>query len=479
MAILGGQIGESMSQQREADIQNLRDFSLLNMFTPEMIESYRGKEIKFPNIGTGPSALGSLLNLLDPTGMIGGPSGFIYNTSSQTSPQLLKMLDTIKKVGATAEELSPRMSAVTAKMPVNVMKPIPKSPLTIAEYLEPSQMRPLGTAQLYRPDPTAVIHEGAHGLQSLDPEVNNLLNVLYAKSPIGTEAALTKVGVSPYILRQDFGARLIENLMAEHVGNKLGISLPQSKIPFTSEAKDRMWKLLQSEPAKSNYVPLKESTKLTKTKVPKTSEILQQTYTDMMNLTSEFHPLRSKIEENPFARVKFYNELKTRVKNLPESSYKKQATTLLSNIKDPKDPSAALDLEFVAQHVHEGLRALIPKQEMLLFAEFGSEDAPKIISKLWNNVLNPLEEGKVKLLKTASPGRKTIEKQKDIAKSKEIQDIIKEEIGKYIQKPGRGGTITSKKGGGMMSTESDKLSTYLEDIPRPTEVNQLGRKWEF
>lgn len=480
MAYIGGQIGQNMAEQRNVDKQKLQDFSLLKMLTPEITESYRGKDIRFPNLGMGPDALGALLNMLDPTGMVGGPAGFVYNTSAQTSPQLLKMLDTIKKVGTTAEEIAPRMKAVTQKMPVNLLHSIPDDPNLFASYLGPSPLRPLGTANLYKPDATAILHEGAgHGLSALDPTVKDLIYDLYMKSPVGTELALDKLKVPTNLYREEFGARLIEDTLAEHVGKKLGMSLPSGPIPFTTEAKEEMWKFLQSPSTKSTVTKSTSQT-LAKMKAPKTSDTLKQLYQDITDLSSEVHPLRNKLETDPFARVKFYKELQTKANNLADSHQKKEAIKFLKNISDPKSADASTDLELAAEWIHSGLRSAVPKQEFLLRSEFGTEDADKIIYRLWNNVLNPTEEGKVKLLKAEMPkGRAVTKEQKDIAKSKEIQDVIREEIGKYIQKPGKGGTITSKKGGGMISTEKDKLSTYLEDMLQPTEINKLGRKWEF
>ena len=223
-----------------------------------------------------------------------------------------------------------------------------------------------------------------------------------------------------------------------------------------------------------------------KPNAPKTSETLQNLYQDLYGLSAEQHPLRSRIEFDPIARVKFYHELQRRANMLPISPQKKEAIKLLNTVSDPKDVNAAYVLEDAAQWIHDGIGNQISKTAILLQSEFGAEDADKIIYKLWNNVLNPTEEGQIKLLKSERGsfsnkpiGRAATKEQKDLEKSKEIQDLIREEIGKYIQKSGKGGTITSRKGSGMISNKSDKLSTYLEEEPQPSEINKLGKLWKF
>jgi hypothetical protein len=347
-----------------------------------------------PNIGPDlPKLIYGLaraLGLADPSGMMGGPAGFIYKTSPLTSPQILKSLDTIKRVGAAAEEIAPRVGAITKEMPVNLFQPLERRPSSIAEYLSPSPLRPLGTANIYRPDPTALLHEGAgHGLQAMDPEIKNLVYDLYMKSPTGTETALTKLGVPPNLLREEFGARLIEDTLAEQVAKKLDLPLSSGPIPFTPEAKEEMWKLLQT-PGTRTETGIKSTVQgLSKTKPLSTSDKLLNLYNDVVTFTTESNPIRSKIETDPFARVRFTNDLKTKINNFDDSPFKNKLMKDITSITDPKDPKSALKLELIAQDVHLNTRLQAKKYEDLLKAEFGETDANKIIDKLWSK----LEEG--------------------------------------------------------------------------------------
>lgn len=78
-------------------------------------------------------------------------------------------------------------------------------------------------------------------------------------------------------------------------------------------------------------------------------------------------------------------------------------------------------------------------------------------------------------------GKQGVKEQKDALKNKEIMDLIRDEIGKVIQRPGKGGVISSKKGGGMIVNKPGELGQYLEETPRPTSYDpETGaRRWEF
>lgn len=313
--------------------------------------------------------------------------GLLYKTGPSTSPQLLKMVDTIKKIGAAAEEISPRMKAVTQNMPVNLLQPRQSRSGSVAEYLSPSPLREFGTANLYRPDPTAVLHEAAgHGLQALDPATRELIYDLYMESPHSVVPALAALGVPPKLFQEEFGARLIEKVLSKKVAEKLGMPLSSGPISFTPEAEARIWKFLQGMPPEGIKSPEVLSKILSKTKAPSTSSKLEQLYNDIVTFTAEENPIRSKIETNPFARAKFANQLKVKIGNFDDSPLKNKLMKDITNIGDLKDPKSALKLELLAQDVHLNTRMQAAKYEDLLKAEFGEEDATKIIDKLWNKI---------------------------------------------------------------------------------------------
>lgn len=429
-----------------------------------------------PGLNLGPDipklimGLARAIGLADPSGMIGGPAGLVYKTSASTSPQLLKILDTIKKVGATAEEISPRMKAVTQHMPVNLLQPWKSRPGSVAEYLSPSPLREFGTANLYRPDPTAILHEAAgHGLQALDPATKELAHELYLNSPVGTESILTKLGVPSNLLREEFGARLIENVLSKKVAEKLGMALPSGPIPFAPEMEERMWQFLQETPSKGVKSSKTLSEVLNKTKAPRTSKLLEDTYRDMVTWDAQQHPLRSRIEKDPFARVKFYNEMQRKIKTLPDGYNKNKATEFINLVKDPKDPKSVPSLELAAQEIHEAIGRQSKTYETLLSAEFGPEDAQKIIKKNWNTVLNETEEGPIKFEKNI------LQSERGSFSNEEIRKDIEEAIGRDISKKVRGKTVP-RKGGGMIVNREEKLSDYLNEYPTKGEGWQLIRE---
>ena len=407
------------------------------------------------------------LGLADPSGMTGGPAGLVWG---KPSPQWATALSRYRALGLAVENQFPRIGAVTKQTPVNLMDVLSSRPKSLGEYISPSPLRPQGTINLYGPrDISTIWHEMAHDLYTKDPAARALAREMRLAAPVGTEAALAKRGITEArYIEPEYFAYATENLLEEKLG--LNILADISAIKAPPEMRGKILEFLKSTPKNKQKETLEAITGIFgKTKAPSTSETLKQLYKDTMNFSAENHPLRSQIEIDPFARVKFANELKTRINILADTSFKKKLNSDLIKIGDPKDPKSTIGLEIIAQDLHENMGRQTAKYETLLKAEFGEEDAKKIIYKNWNNVLNEVEEGPIKLLKsergsfsTKPIGKQAVKEQKDIIKNKEIMDVIKEAM--------RG---PNRKGGGMIVNKGDRLSTYLEDYPTS------GPGWEW
>ena len=181
-------------------------------------------------------------------------------------------------------------------------------------------------------------------------------------------------------------------------------------------------------------------------KGPSTSEKLKQTYNNMVTWDSQQHPIRSKVQESPIAARRFYHELKRNVETIDDPAIKKGLQNYVNRI-DPKNPDP-ISLEMAAQNYHAWLGQKSKNLETLLKAEFGEDDANKIIYKHWNNVLNPLEEGKKGAGFT------------DLEIRQEQKDAI---YRKDLKKSAGPGVSTSKTGGGRIANKDEKLSDLLEE----------------
>lgn len=193
MPLVGSPVAERMHEQAKRDAEILRNFSLSRMLQPEISESYRGKDIRFPNLGMGPEALGSLLSLLDPTGMIGGPAGFVFEAKApmwlgkSTQPEMYKsLLDEMKAYGKHLEEYFPRLGAATKKTPVNLLETMgaesPKG--SLGHYLPRSPEYREGLIELagVKDFPVVqdnLIHESIHRLQDVDYPAERLSQILW------------------------------------------------------------------------------------------------------------------------------------------------------------------------------------------------------------------------------------------------------------------------------------------------------------
>jgi hypothetical protein len=446
-----------------------------------------------PGLNLGPDlpklvmGLMRLLGVADPSGFVGGPAGLVYGKG--VSP-------IVKALGKSAEEFSPALKAMTGSTPVKQMGIQASRPGTVAEYLSSSPLRPAGTINLYgEKDPSAILEEMAHRLAE-HPTAKDLMRDMWFKAPVGIEKSLTATGYRPSELREEYFAKSIASMVEEGLGkspSKLAkIITTISDIKAPPEMKGKILEFLKSVPEnkqqetmtaitgvfdKAGVGSIKESKSLS------TSKKLEQIYNDIATLDSEYHPIRSRIEDSPFVRTRFTNELKTRISSFDDSPLKNKLMKEVTTIGDPKDPKSVVKLEVLAENVHATTRMQAAKYESLLETEFGKEDAHKIIDKLWDKVYE--EKGPVggpaKFSKLEPIGRTAVKEQKDALKNKDIQDVIREEIGRVIQRPGKGGVISSRKGGGMIVNKPGELGQYLDEAPRPKyfDPETGARTWEF
>jgi len=197
---------ESNMPNPKQDAEVLKKFSLSKMLEPEFSESYRGKDIRFPNLSMGLEALGSLLNLLDPTGMVGGPAGLTYGSAvdkyakavkgakggaQATSKALEEGEHVIRGVEQVAPGLIGSLKDVIAKTPEGGKFQQIDKIIDVGKWDDPQRVY------------NALLHEFEHGKQSWirGGDANFWKEAPYWESlaEVGAKKSSGFQGITPYV----------------------------------------------------------------------------------------------------------------------------------------------------------------------------------------------------------------------------------------------------------------------------------------
>ena|SRR4030067_2909307 len=142
---------------------------LSDLIAPEVPgRAYIGPNINWSNL---PSAISSLLTLLDPSGMLSGPAGLVWLERLAT-PGWLKSgilggppkLEKAKKMGELLESKFPMVGKAAKETPVRLVEKLPQSQRGL--YSEAKGKLPQGLITLSEEfAPTTVPHEAFHRFQ--------------------------------------------------------------------------------------------------------------------------------------------------------------------------------------------------------------------------------------------------------------------------------------------------------------------------
>lgn len=196
--------------------------SLLDWLKPEEPDRiYIGPNINWAKI---PQNIATLLELLDPSGMMSGPGGFVFMKSAMPASWRTSILsgeskaDRIIRDAQKVEDFFKRMALSTKYTPVTVYSGGQLPGGGIGEYIGSGRVNPFGKIRMVESsDLATLLHEGIHRARDADKQFRWFSNYLAEQVPAEIKYKLaeflTEQGVRPSypMLIEELPAYLFES----------------------------------------------------------------------------------------------------------------------------------------------------------------------------------------------------------------------------------------------------------------------------